>query len=616
MTGQFQEGVTAAEHALTLPFNDMVRANIYNNMSTNLRDMGRLDDALDACRQAIKLVPTWPIPYHNLQFFLQSKSEASSQELRTAADLYARQFEAPYKPLWPRFADRSADPHRKLTVGFLSPDFNQHAIMYFLEGVLAQLDRKQFVVIALYLQDGEDKVTRRVRRHVDEFHFVAGLTDDALSARIQALKIDILIDLAGHTGATGLGAMARKPAPVQATYLGYPGTTGLTAIDWRFTDPTAEPENAQAEYSEQPWFMPAIFSVYRPWSRFPLYRYQPPYQVQPPPVLSKGFIMFGCCNNLAKLTDLVLKTWGQLLGNVPAARLLIEAKGLEDDRFRKAFEARCAAQGLETERLILLGRDGNQQYLTYHQIDIALDPFPYNGGTTTNDLLWMGVPLVSMVGQRLVSRLGMTFLRNLGHPEWIAENEDDYVRIASQLASDTSALYEWRMTQRSRMEASPLMDEQCFAHHFGMGLRKMWHIWCAKQQFAEDAVLACAAIQAWAEHVWPRQSPQVTVAQGKVLNLQEAQQELQSLTAKALSTAPRDFILKGMILPPPVTHPAWLKVVEWAEFILDAIPNEPLALATLAELEHAHGRTDFATTYLHHAKQSIGRQQAPMSKQI
>ena len=610
MLAKHQEGVNAAEKAKLLPMTQSDRMMLLNNLGTNLRDLGRLDEALAVCREAIALAPEWNLPYINLMLFLQSKPDTTAMELREAGELYASKFELPWMNQWPKFEERNADPHRKLRIGFLSPDFNCHSVMYFVEGILPQLDRRRYEVVALYLQNHEDIVTERVKRHTDEFYRLASLGDQALAARIQALEIDVLIDMAGHTAGSGLRAMVHKPAPVQVTWLGYPGTTGLKSIDWRITDVIADMEGADAEYVEQLFRLPDIFCVYRPMSRFPLYRYQPLYQVRPTPALQNGYITFGSCNNLSKLTDPVLCTWARVLKAVPNARLLVEGKGFEDKLAQDEFEQRCVAQGIPSDRLILVPRDSAQQYLTYHRIDIALDCFPLTGGTTSTDLLWMGVPLVSMNGTAFRSRIGVTVLHALGHPEWVAETVDDYVRLATKLASDTNALNTRRLAQRIKMENSPAMDERKFVQHFESALRSMWHHWCAVKAFPGDTDHQVQARIEWEQRKFEPKAAQVTVAPGRHVSLHQAHEHLQNLTAQALAVAPREVILLGKTEPVAITHKAWLQVLEWCEYLLDSLPNEPLALATLAEIEHAHGRTDFAATYLHYAQLALSKQLA------
>ena len=448
--GRHQEAIAIGQQLLQQALEPKAEQIVLNNLGINLRDLGRMDEALVAVRNAIALDPTWLPPYMNQLLFMLSTPGACTTDMRQVADQYALYCEGPHKPNWPTFAERNADPHRTLRIGFLSPDFNSHSVMYFLEGLLPQLDRRQFRVIGLYLQSADHYVTQRVRRHCDEFHQVHGLDDATLAERLRALDIDILIDLAGHTAASGIGAMARKPAPVQVTWLGFPGTTGLTAIDWRITDSVADQAGAETEYAEKLWRLPDIFCVYRPMIRRPLYRYQPEYRVRPAPALKNGYITFGSCNNLSKLTDEVLSTWRNVMAGVPGSRLLVEGKGFENEQTCHEFKVRCAGLGLDPDRLDLLARHSKNQYLTYHQIDIALDTFPLTGGTTTTDLLWMGLPLVTMTGPSFRHRIGVTELAALGHSDWVATDSDEYVRIATRLSFDLNHLNEQRLAQRQK----------------------------------------------------------------------------------------------------------------------------------------------------------------------
>ncbi|MBU3738553.1 MAG: acetylglucosamine transferase, partial [Rhodoferax sp.] len=391
--------------------------------------------------------------------------------------------------------------------------------------------------------------------------------------------------------------------PVQVTWLGFPATTGLTAIDWRITDSCTDLPDADPEYAEKLWRLDDIFCAYRPMSRFPLYRYHPDYCVRTTPALDAGHITFGSCNNLSKLTDEVLQTWAQLLQAVPNSRLLVEGKGFESDATRSDFTRRFVGLGGDAGQLELIPRRSDQQYLTYHRIDIALDPFPLTGGTTSFDLLWMGVPMVTMQGDSFRSRMGVTMAKVLGHDDWVARDRQDYIAIAARMAADLPALNRQRLAQRLRMERSPLMDEALFAHRFGTALRQMWYGWCARRRTA-DTREQDALIQTWSTHPWPAPR-QVTIGPGQVISLQQAHQRLQALTDEALRLAPREQLLAGCTEPPEVTHEAWFKVLDWCEYLLDSIPKEPLALATLAELEHAHGRTAYAATYLHYAQESL-----------
>ena len=607
MLSKHQEAVTAAETARKLPMNPHDHVMMLNNLSTNLRDLGRVDEALEVCREAIQVAPDWPLPYNNLLLFLLSQPDTSTQDLKDVAELFSSRFETPCIPSWPTFSARDDSPHRRLRIGFLSPDFNQHPVMYFLEGLLSQLDRRQYETVALYTQTHEDQVTKRIRRHVDQFHSVAKLDDALLAGFIQELEIDILIDLAGHTAGSGLRAMKFKPAPVQVSWLGYPGTTGLKAIEWRFTDSVADQVGSDDQYTEKLIRLPHVFCAYRPLSRNPIGRYQSAYQVHPSPAIETGYVTFGSCNNLSKLTDNVLTTWAKVLARIPGSRLLIEGKGLDTELAKDAFREKCLRAGFHSDQLILIARDPANQYLTYNRIDVALDSFPLNGGNTTADLLWMGVPLVTMDGVAFRSRIGVSMLHCIGRANWIAKTEEEYVEIACNLVKDIGTLNAHRLAQRTLMESSPLMDEQQFTAHFQMALRHMWFSWCAERSgvnLPPDQINTL--VDEWTvESAIETPEKVVTIDTGKAIPLSEAHQRLQALTKIALDVASREKIHVEPLSAGHVTHPAWLEVFELSEIILDSIPNEPLALATLAEIEHAHGRTDFASSYLRYAQIAI-----------
>jgi protein O-GlcNAc transferase len=238
---------------------------------------------------------------------------------------------------------------------------------------------------------------------------------------------------------------------------------------------------ADEQYSERLYRLPTFFACYRPLSRDPIWRYQPRYLVRPTPALANGYITFGSCNNLGKLTDDVLSLWGKILDCVPDSRLLIEGKNLDRPDFLVAYKARCERLGLDPKRIDFEILNSNNQYLTYHKIDIALDPFPLTGGTTSFDLLWMGVPMVSMCGDSFKSRMGTGMLTYLGRTEWLAQNTEEYIRIASELAKDVDSLNATRLGLRAEVESSVLMREDLFCHHFGDALRTVWLQWQAEQ---------------------------------------------------------------------------------------------------------------------------------------
>jgi len=603
---QHEKGLAAAEKAAELADDLLNQVTALTQKAIHRRELGQIKEAVRDCETAIALMPIAYGNHTNRLLFMLSEPETDIHQLVAAAREYAAVFELPLKHQWPQFVEHRSRPWRKLKVGFLSPDLRGHPVMYSLEGVLAQLDRRQFEIYALYLYPKEDNVTQRVRNLVDQFVTLSGMEPPEQAKVIHDLGIDIVIDLAGHTGNNGLLTLMRKPAPVQVSWLGFPATTGLSAIDYKITDEVTDPIGADDQYSEKLFRIPTLFACYRPHCREPLWRYQPAYLVRPAPALANGFVTFGCCNNLGKLTDNVLSVWGRLLQKLPTARLLIEGKNLENANFQNTYRDRCQKLGIPTDRLELVALNASNQYLTYHRIDIALDPFPLTGGTTTFDLLWMGLPLVSMIGDAFKSRISTGILSYLNRTEWLAKNEAEYIEIAMRLATNPSQLNAMRLAQRDVVERSPLMDEPRFTHLFGSALREMWLRWLAKSAHPEDARLQQATIKQWQAEVpteWRHSAKaDVGIATGKRMTLNQAHQHLQDLLEIAKQKEPLVNTTSGLI-----QHQSWKNVVEFAETILSSIPNEPLALACLAEVEQTHGHTDFAVTYLRYAQQAIAK---------
>ena len=606
---QNEKGFQAAQKAAALASDTAEKSAALNQKSIHRRELGQVKEAIQDCLGAIALTPMEPSNHTNRLLFMLADPDEDAAGLSKAARDYAAVFEPQLKPQWPQFAGHRGDPWRRLRIGFLSPDFRVHSVMYFVEGLLAQLDRRQFEVFAFYLFPRDDQVTARVQHHADHFVRLAGLGAEQQAQSIRAQNIDILIDLAGHTGYNGLLALAHKAAPVQVSWLGFPATTGLDAVDYKFTDEITDPPDAQAHYTEQLYRLPTLFACYRPMSRHPLWRYQPRYQVRATPAMENGFITFGSCNNLGKLTDGVLALWGQVLAAVPGSRLLIEGKNLDRLDFAEAYRQRCQGLGLDPDRLDLVALDGDNQYLTYHRIDIALDPFPLTGGTTTCDVLWMGVPIVSMVGHSFKSRMGVGLLTYLGRTEWLAETPDDYVRIACELAADVQALNALRLGLREEVESSALMREDLFNHHFGEGLRVMWLQWLARAQHPDNPEAQMQAIQDWLPQLpeeWTQPpTPGVGLKPGQRINLSEAHQRLQDLVERAKTS--RRHANTDAPDAHQITGRQWIAVTELAEVILNAVPRDAVALACLAEVEYAHGHSDFAITYLRYATESLSR---------
>jgi predicted O-linked N-acetylglucosamine transferase (SPINDLY family) len=371
------------------------------------------------------------------------------------------------------------DPDRRLRIGYVSPDFRQHCQSFFTVPLLSNHDRTQFEIFCYADVPAPDDMTARLKTYADHWRPIAGMRDEKLAQLIGADQIDLLIDLSVHMGGNHLLAFARKPAPVQITWLGYPGTTGMDVMDWRLTDPYLDPPQApgapnnqpgpnDAFYSERSFRLPDTFWCYDPLTSDP--------PLNDLPALNNDFVTFGCLNNLCKLNDIVLALWSRVLLAVPRSRLIVRVPPVSAQR-RVLVELQ--KRGIDPGRVQLIGNQSRIDYLaTYHRIDIALDTFPYNGHTTSLDSLWMGVPVVTLVGSSAVARAGWCQLSNLGLAELAGKTAEEFVRIAVELAKDLPRLQQLRSTLRQRMEQSPLMDAPKFARNIEAAYRQMWHAWC------------------------------------------------------------------------------------------------------------------------------------------
>ena len=356
----------------------------------------------------------------------------------------------------------------------LSPDLREHACAYFIEPLLRHLDREQFEIYLYHDHFREDAVSARLKAHAAVWRNFVGQPAAVVEKTIRADNPDILIDLAGHTGLNRLPLFARRLAPVQATYLGYPDTTGVPAMDCRFTDAVADPVGEADKFAtEQLVRLTGSAWTYAPPADAP--------EVAPAPCLKNEHVTFGCFNNLAKVTDPTLALWGKILREVPDSRLRIKGKGFGDAAVRKQYEERMSRLGLPVDRVDLLERtaEAKDHLALYNEVDVALDTFPYHGTTTTCEALWMGVPVVTLVGEAHMSRVGASLLSSVGHSTWGAKTEAEYFQIAISLAKNRAALAATRSGLREQMRQSDLLAHQAQACRFGQALRECWSEWCA-----------------------------------------------------------------------------------------------------------------------------------------
>jgi predicted O-linked N-acetylglucosamine transferase (SPINDLY family) len=396
-------------------------------------------------------------------------AEYSAEEIYAEHRRWSQRYAVPLAAATaPHTNDRASE--RRLRVGYVSPNFGLHPVGRFILPLLEAHDHGGFEIFCYSSTPGGDAITTACRAHADVWRETRSLTDAQLADAVREDRIDILVDLTMHLEGSRLLVFARRPAPVQIAYLAYCSTTGLEAIPYRFSDPYLDPPDRKLPfYSEETVWLPETYWCYRPVPGCPA--------VGPLPALAAGHITFGCLNSFCKVTDRTLAAWCRLLTAVGDARLLLHAPaGANRDRVRQFV----AEQGVAPERLGFVDVLPLEQYLAvYAQIDVALDPFPYGGGTTTCDALWMGVPVVSLAGATAVGRGGVSILSNLKLPELVASGETQYVEIATALAGDLGRLGELRATLRRRMEQSPLTDEMRFARHVEAAYRALWRRWGA-----------------------------------------------------------------------------------------------------------------------------------------
>jgi predicted O-linked N-acetylglucosamine transferase (SPINDLY family) len=457
-------------------------AEAINNLGIALKDAGMVEEALDAQRRAFSLHRSW-YAVHSACLLTRHSLEVDDP-LELLADhltwdrIYASHLSG---VIAPHANGRSTD--RRLRIGLVSPDFKQHPVMRFLLPFLEHRDRDKFEMFAYSQVSQPDVWTELARKQVDHWRSLVDMTDAEAADLIRADEIDILIDLAGHSCSNRLMVFAHKPAPVQATYLGYPGTTGLSAIDYRISDAFADPPGmTEGHHSEQ-----LIRLSGCAWC------YGPDLQTLPneSPALKYGVVTFGSFNNLAKISERTLGLWARILEAVPGSRLLLKSAGfLSMEARRRVREALCSKSGISEERVEIRGpEDSHESHLDlYREMDIALDTFPYHGTTTTCEALWMGVPVVTLAGRTHVSRVGVSLLTNVGLPELVAESEDEYVRIAVELAGDVGCLVNYRTNLREKMLDSPLLDAATFSRDMEAAFRQMWMSWVASANSSKPAI--------------------------------------------------------------------------------------------------------------------------------
>jgi predicted O-linked N-acetylglucosamine transferase (SPINDLY family) len=440
------------------------------NLGNVFKDQGQLDDAVACYRQAVAQHPADAEAQGNLIYTLLFCPNCDAETIREEYRRWNQRFAEPLAECLPP-PPNERSPDRRLRIGYVSPDFRDHVVGRNLLPLLREHERRQFEVFCYAHVLCPDRITKQFQAQADTWRNVVGLSDDALARHIREDRIDILVDTTLHMAGNRLLVFARKPAPVQVTFAGYPGTTGLTAIDYRLTDPYLDPPGLHDEhYAEESVRLAETFWCYDPLGS--------EVAVNRLPALDRGYVTFGCLNNFCKVNSTVLQRWARVLHAVARSRLVLLAVA---GTHRQQTLDRLAQEDVAAERVTFVTPQPRTSYLEqYHGIDLGLDTSPYNGHTTSLDALWMGVPVVTLAGETVVGRAGVSQLSNVGLPELIADRPERYVEIAVALAHDLSRLAELRATLRERMQHSPLMDAPRFARNVEAAYRHMWRQWCSR----------------------------------------------------------------------------------------------------------------------------------------
>ena len=462
--GNFSQALACYQQALKI---DPNYSEAQFSVGVALQALCRPQEALACYRQAMSIKSDNQKTHDNLLMTLQFVPGVTLEELFAAHKNFGEHFEKKLKPHWPIHTN-DGDPHRRLKIGYVSGDFRMHAVSYFIEPVFANHDKSQVEVFCYSNSARHDAFTERLIAEVDHWQPCLSMSDEQLAQRILDDKIDILVDLAGHTAHNRLLTFARKPAPIQITYLGYPGSSGLTAMDYRLTDNYTEPGNDRY-YTERLLRLPDSMWCYRPAEDMP--------EVTPLPALTKGYLTFGAFNNINKVGEDSIKLWAALLRSLPTSRLLMVT--VPEGEVRERITGQFVACGVAAERLSFQGKLPSHEFrLLLQQVDITLDPFPINGATTTCESLWLGVPVLTLVGERFLSRAGLSVLSAAQMSDFTVKTPTEYINTATLLANNLALLADIRMGLREHLKATPLFDQRRFTQNLERIYREVWASWC------------------------------------------------------------------------------------------------------------------------------------------
>ncbi len=446
---------------------------LWASYARTLLDTGQTQQGIDLLKKAADKLPQDADIHSNLLFRLHYLPDLDPRMLFEQHTKWGRQ----HAPIDRAKTNHSnvPDPDRRLRIAYISSAFRRNSVAYFFESLLDGHDRQAVEIYGYGNVEFQDELTECLAAKFDQYRDIRNLDDKAISDLIEQDRIDVLIDLAGHTGDNCLTALAYKPAPVQVTYLGYPDTTGMQAVDYRLTDALAETPEAQTFYTEKLVFLPDGFLCYRPADFAPT--------ITPLPAEKNGYITFGSFNNNCKINPVIAQLWAEVLKADTSSRLLLKIKGGDEDRIKDRYYLLFEQFAVDRSRIDIIGWKSPIEHLQlYSGVDIALDTYPYNGTTTTCEALWMGVPVISLLGDKHhASRVGLSILTRVGLKFFAASTPSEYVAKAVALAQNRQALAQIRSSMRARIAASGLCHAKAFTRHIEAAYRKMWHNWCRSQ---------------------------------------------------------------------------------------------------------------------------------------
>jgi len=432
-------------------------AEFYFNKSNVLTELLRIDEALQSCDRAIELKSDLECAHNKSLFLINYIYSFDPSKYLLRAINFGNLTSDKSQPKFTAWHIRSK--YAKLNIGFVSGDLKNHPVGFFIEGLVKCLNKNKFNLFAFSTSQISDDLTGRIRSQFSNLIPICGLTDKDAAIKIHDQNIDVLFDLSGHTDHNRLGVFSYKPAPVQVTWLGYFASTGLPEIDYFLGDPVMSPKEEGANFSEKIWNLEETWLCFTPPSQ--------PIHIACLPALKNEYITFGCFGNLSKINDQVIKLWATILASVPNSKLLLKSKQLGDLDVVSQIQSKFLFHKISTERLILEGSESRNRYFeSYNRIDIVLDTFPYPGGTTSFEALWMGVPVVTLKGDRFLSRLGASIVTNAGLADWVATSNDDYVKRAISFSKDIPRLSRLRSNLRDQVLKTPLFNSVSFAKHF------------------------------------------------------------------------------------------------------------------------------------------------------